>query len=1309
MLDLHIKKLKNRLTIFITSYNYGHFIDQAIESVIKQTSPDWNLVILDNGSTDKTEQVVQPFLADDRISFYRRPENIGHKRNIVSGFRDIRSEFVATLQADDFLKPEFVETALAAFDKHPSIPYVAQGWDYYYEERSEFAVPRTTPFSPDFSGLCRLSLYLNLGNFIPLHLAVFRRQCLDIALDELEKAPLMQVGELTLFKACEDKYGPAYYIAKSGGVWRQHGNQLTGQHVANSTAYIEEPLERVWYVREAKDPHPDCVFMSLLTFNWMTGRTSFRLALNWLTGEQGQVFLQSHGLPTDQASLNRWFDLAFVLGLKRTVYTPFTVYEGDDVALLLLHYAENRQLNTLRAILEHAALVLGPTILPVDEVDGLQASYKIELDDVIAKEEQKAKKETPIRQGSYQQWLDRHAISEAETDGFALRYQKRGSAKKFDLVVRLKEGEQSLLAQTLDSLQRLLVPSWRLVVIADQPSVDDAFSHHPNLAWIQVPSLEDDVALCEGFNYLAANSDADYFALLPIGFLIEPHALLMAEDYFDLHPAWQVLYTDHDYVGFDLMPLRPQFKPDFDRYYLYSYDYIGAAVFVSRDALYQIGGLQPYPEAEVFDLLLRISDQCGDDIIGHLAEPLLHLPDRTVDQKHLAYAARRVALEQHFAQAGLDVTIGSSLHDDVFHIDFACKSHPLISIIIPNKDKIEFLQPCIESLLTKTDYPAYEIIIVDNDSHDPDILKYYGQLQQRLGDRLQLLYYREGFNFSAQVNLGVAHARGNLVLLLNNDTEVIQPMWLQRMVALISQPGVGVVGARLLFPEHGTVQHAGVMIGGSAGPEVIAEHQFIHHEGNAAGYMNRIWSMQSTIVTAACMLIRKETYQALSGYNEQDLAVLYNDVDFCLRAMDAGYRCLYQPFASMMHHGSASLKAATLDDLKRHLNGLIRASGEREYMLRSWLDRLAIIPTFNRNLDLTNTAHRVSSLPVPWDPLLSHLPTILSGRLSGGSGEYRVEQPLRLLRQLGLMHTAVIPIGLSEGVRLPTLLEVRKIGCQTLMVQNPITDIHLLYLEMYKKYVPELKVIVGLDDLLGAVPEKSGVYVYHQRYFRDARSRLRKALRYADRLLVSTQPLVDAFADMIDDIVVVPNRLRKEDWGYLQKPRLPVAGRKLRVGWVGAQQHQGDLELIAEVVKETAHEVDWVFMGMWPEGVDEFIKEKHGSVSFSEYPAKVATLQLDIALAPLEDNAFNEAKSNLRLLEYGAMGWSVICSDVYPFRTNDPPVCRVDGSKEQWLREIRARLANPEQAWAEGDRLRAWVDKYYWLEEHPQDWYAALT
>lgn len=1309
MLELNIKPLKNRLTIFITSYNYAHFIGQAIESVVTQTCPDWNLVILDNGSVDNTEQVVAPYLQDERISFYRHTSNIGHKKNIIFGYRELRSEFVTTLQADDFFKPHYVENALAAFDKFPDVPYVAQGWEYFYEETAEFSPPRTCPLPSGFSGIARLSLFLSLGNFIPLHMAVFRRECMDHALPELERAPLLQLGELTLFKACEDKYGCAFYCSESAGAWRRHGEQLTVKHALNATSHLEEPLEKIWYVREAVDPSPDNVFMSLLTFHWITGGGSYRLALNWLMGEQGQAFLRSNGLSTEEKQLEYWFDLAFVISIKRTVNTAFPAFDNDDLSALLLHYSEKRGLHSIRDILECAADKLGATVLAVSEIDDLVSSCRIDLDEVVDAEKQKNKKESVISSGSYAEWVDRHGISEAETDGFAMRYQQRGKAKRFDLVVRLHRHERELLAQTLDSLQRLLVPSWRLVIISDQPAFDAVFTEHVNLAWIEVASLDDDAALSEGFNYLAANSDADYFALLPVGFLIEPHALLMIEDYFALYPDWQVLYTDHDMVSHDHSLKNPAFKPDFDIYYLYSYDYIGQAVFIKRETLHQLGGLHAYPEAEIFETLLRASAAFGHGSIGHLAEPLLHFPERSVACRRLAYAARTVALEQFFSVNSINATVANSLHDDVFHIDFALIGQPSVSIVIPNRDKFEFLQPCIESLLKRTAYPNFEILIVDNESQDPDVLQYYRHLEERLGEKFSLIHYPHAFNFSAQVNLGVEMARGDYIVLLNNDTEVIQPNWLERLLAIGQQEHVGAVGARLLFPETGKIQHAGVMSGGLPGFDVIAHHQFVGMEGNAAGYMNRIWCMSQTMVTAACMLIKKTVYQDVGGFDANNLAVLFNDVDFCLRLEEAGYRNIYQPYASLMHHHGVSINASSVNDLKRQLASLIRHESERSYMLKAWLPRLAADPAFNRNLDLTDSRFRVTAVPAPWDPKLAHLPKILANRLVGGSGDYRVEQPLAMLRSQGLMHTAVIPNNKDKGMRLPSTLELHRLACDALILQNPITDLHLLYLEGYRKYVPSVKIIIGLDDLLGAVPEKSGVYVFHQRNFRDARSRLRRALSMADRMIVSTQPLADAFADMIDDIVVVPNRLRKQDWGHLQMPRQPLAGRKLRVGWVGAQQHQGDLELIAEVVRETAHEVDWVFMGMWPEGVDDCIKEKHSSVSFADYPAKVATLQLDIALAPLEDNAFNESKSNLRLLEYGAMGWSVICSDVYPFRTNDPPVCRVDGSKEHWLREIRLRLANPAQAWAEGDQLRAWVDKHYWLEEHPQDWYAALT
>jgi len=191
---------------------------------------------------------------------------------------------------------------------------------------------------------------------------------------------------------------------------------------------------------------------------------------------------------------------------------------------------------------------------------------------------------------------------------------------------------------------------------------------------------------------------------------------------------------------------------------------------------------------------------------------------------------------------------------------------------------------------------------------------------------------------------------------------------------------------------------------------------------------------------------------------------------------------------------------------------------------------------------------------------------------------------------------------------------------------------------------------------------------------------------------------------MAEDIRVVPNYLDERIWGGLQSRR-GVSDRP-RVGWAGAPQPRGDLALLEEVVRATAKEVDWVFMGMCPDSLRPFVKEVHEVVSFAEYPQKLATLNLDIAVAPLEHNRFNEAKSNLRVLEYGMLGWPVIASAIEPYR--GAPVCTVPNQSRAWIRAIRERIADLECAWVEGDELRDWVRENWILQQHLGDWLDAL-
>jgi hypothetical protein len=196
-------------------------------------------------------------------------------------------------------------------------------------------------------------------------------------------------------------------------------------------------------------------------------------------------------------------------------------------------------------------------------------------------------------------------------------------------------------------------------------------------------------------------------------------------------------------------------------------------------------------------------------------------------------------------------------------------------------------------------------------------------------------------------------------------------------------------------------------------------------------------------------------------------------------------------------------------------------------------------------------------------------------------------------------------------------------------------------------------------------------------------------------MVVSTQPLKEAFKDYIDDIRVVPNYLPRSIWGTLRSRR--NCSTKLRVGWAGSIFHKGDLSIISKLLTQYHDKVEWVFFGMAPEGLENSV-EFHPGVSLEHYPYKLATLDLDLALVPLEDNAFNAAKSNLRLLEFGILGWPVICSDVYPYR--DAPVTRVKNRYKDWEKAFLAKIAEPELLAHEGDELKIWVEENYILEEN---------
>ena len=269
----------------------------------------------------------------------------------------------------------------------------------------------------------------------------------------------------------------------------------------------------------------------------------------------------------------------------------------------------------------------------------------------------------------------------------------------------------------------------------------------------------------------------------------------------------------------------------------------------------------------------------------------------------------------------------------------------------------------------------------------------------------------------------------------------------------------------------------------------------------------------------------------------------------------------------------------------------------------------------------------------------------------------------------------------------------------------PVDNVRGQALLRYQRFNPGIFRVYALDDLITNIPESNPTYSALPAG--TIAERLTLGLRASDRLLVSTEPLVDAYRHLIDDIRLVPNSLPWSIWGELRSQRRN--GKKPRVGWAGAQQHAGDLRFLEEVINATSHEIDWIFFGMMPQGSRPLIAEFHDYVhDFSAYPAKLASLDLDLAIAPLEIHPFNEAKSNLRLLEYGILGWPVICTDILPYRTDNPPVSRLPNDAAKWIEAIRERVADRDALAREGDALREWVKRHYLLENRLDEWLSAF-
>lgn len=520
----------------------------------------------------------------------------------------------------------------------------------------------------------------------------------------------------------------------------------------------------------------------------------------------------------------------------------------------------------------------------------------------------------------------------------------------FDIVVPLYKTPIPYLEELIKSVTEQSYSKWKLY-LSDGSGKNSELrkkleEYSRQDGRIFVIHNEEQLSISENTNRALERAKDDFLVFADHDDLLAPNALYECVKALNHFPETELLYSDEDKVGMDGKEFyEPHFKPDFNLDYLRSINYINHLCVMRKTLLDRVGFLNPeYNGSQDYDLILRCIEQT--DKIYHIPKVLYHWRmhpssvNGELGEKSNAYDAAKKAILDHYHRVGVDADV-EVVYPGIFRTIYRWSKEPLVSVIIANKDQKKVLQKCMESLEHDSTYRNFEILIVENNSTGEEIFAYYEELEKTY-DNLKILRYEKEFNYADIQNFAALKAKGEYLLLLNNDTWLENPDSIREMLMLCMREDVGIVGARLLYPDD-TIQHAGVIVGLGG----VAGHAFLGEKKNAPGYFCRNLCVQDySAVTAACLMVKASVFREVGGMNT-NLKVAFNDVDFCMRVGEKGYRIVYQPSAVLYHDESRTRGA---EDTEEKIE---RFQREIAYFQKRWKVFLRKgDPAYNPNLAL---------------------------------------------------------------------------------------------------------------------------------------------------------------------------------------------------------------------------------------------------------------------------------------------------------------------------------------------------------------------
>lgn len=945
------------VSVIIPTYNCRKYIRQAIDSALAQTYKNIEIIVVDDGSSDNTREEIGDLISDKKILYiYQANKGLSGARN--TGIKHSKGEYLVFLDSDDIILPEKIMSQVGFMKENSQVCLVYSRYQYFKNDNLDEVISH--PYA-----LLRGNLYKDLirGNFFIVHSVLVKKKCVE------------NIGG----------FDESLSAFEDWDLWIRMAD--FGCHFD----YIDEILCLCRLRPDSMSMDWNRIFKSwkkviskiLTTSASLTQEDRFALKYTDIWKSWETIYYQLRSSVGNRVAS----DLQDTIKATRNLYDliPYSI-RGTNI----IHKREECLSSDTNEIIESVMLIMdlyekvyqcsfdiqkkdaiinekNTTIqrmlgskswrvtAPLRKLENFMGDFNINFNSTFFKQFKKQVSLNKNKKDPYNLWISKNEPDSAQLS--AMRSESKSWAywPRVSIISPVYNPGKYDLTQCIQSVIDQVYDNWELCIVdggSDKSYVRKIIEKYAKRdSRIKFTILSKNLGIAGNSNEALKLATGEFVAFLDHDDMLAPFALYEVVKLLNQDSTIDFIYSDEDKVyAQDGKRYEPFFKPGWSPDTLLSYNYACHFAVVRKRIIDEIGGFREgFDGAQDYDLILRVIQKTTN--IKRIPKILYHWRASkesialSASNKPLASDAGKRAISEYLKNKGLEAEILDGQIPTWYRVKYSVKPHQKVCIIIPikEKDKVSLLNRCITSILTKTNYKDYEILIIDNQSDEQETYQYFDSLKNEL--HIKIIQYNKSFNYSAINNFAVQSTDAEYLLFLNNDTEVISEEWLSSMLEFAQREDVGAVGAKLYYPDD-TIQHAGVIIGLRG----IADHPHRHFPRSSHGYFGRINIIQNfSAVTAGCMMMRRKAFEEVGGFDEK-LPVVYNDVDLCLKLREKNYLIVYTPYAELYHYepGDRGCYTDTLDNTM--------ADKEKELMKSKWKHILeSNDPYYNPNLTLDKT------------------------------------------------------------------------------------------------------------------------------------------------------------------------------------------------------------------------------------------------------------------------------------------------------------------------------------------------------------------